>query len=199
MNHSPELGNPEHRLATLLAGEPLSGWRGRLLHMGEVRGVVLITAVSLLASLAVTAGIGLLVGSSENMTADLSVAAIVPLIMALVLVDIDNCKRITDTRGHVTGDQVLQNVAEVLHAQVRPYELAARFGGEEFVLLLPDSTKAEGAQVAERESLGIAALDAAPDGADALPRRADAALHEAKTGGRNRSIVANAPAAAGSN
>ncbi len=134
-----------------------------------------------------------------------------PVPVALVLVDIDHFKRINDTYGHAVGDEVLQRVAEVLQAQARPYDVAARFGGEEFVLMLPGSTAAEGAAVAERirqavqalrlasleggaspqitVSLGVAELAGAPDDADALLRRADAAMYRAKHDGRNRIVT----------
>ena len=132
--------------------------------------------------------------------------------LSVILIDIDHFKRINDSLGHAAGDEVLQCVADVLIAGVRPYDLSARFGGEEFVALLPGATMDEGVHVAERirraietlsipvlrdgsspqvtASMGIARLGAEPDTADELLRRADEAMYAAKAAGRNRCIRA---------
>jgi diguanylate cyclase (GGDEF)-like protein len=116
-------------------------------------------------------------------------------------------KKINDTYGHQQGDAVLVASAGLLRNQLRQYDIAARFGGEEFVLLFPNTNLAQAAQVAERLriaasnlsfagapddlkiriSLGVAAF---PCGniktVDDLIREADEALYRAKRAGRNR-------------
>jgi diguanylate cyclase (GGDEF)-like protein len=138
-----------------------------------------------------------------------SVHALHPL--ALVMADIDHFKRLNDTYGHATGDVVLKAVARRLSDTLRPTDFLVRYGGEEFVALLPGAM-AETARVAaervrqaiERDeylstdtvtalrvtiSLGIAILQAG-DTLDRLIERADVALYQAKAGGRNRVVVA---------
>jgi len=132
--------------------------------------------------------------------------------LALILIDVDHFKRINDAWGHATGDEVLCRVADTLMAFVRPYDLSARFGGEEFVALLPGTTLAEAAEVANRirlaiqalsipalqagqvphvtASLGVASLGPHPDDGEGLLQRADQAMYEAKAAGRNRCICA---------
>ena len=68
----------------------------------------------------------------------------------LGLVDIDHFKQVNDTYGHLVGDRVLKAVAEALTSQSRDYDRAGRFGGEEFVLLLAQTTEADACKIAER-------------------------------------------------
>lgn len=132
--------------------------------------------------------------------------------LTVVLIDVDHFKRINDLGGHAAGDDVLQRVAAALIAHVRPCDLTARFGGEEFVALLPGASSAVGIEVAERirlaireitvpvfddpadshitASLGTATLGTAPETASDLLRRADHAMYAAKANGRNRSVSA---------
>ncbi len=137
--------------------------------------------------------------------------------LAVVMLDMDHFKRINDSRGHPFGDKVLKRAAEVLVETVRECDAVGRYGGEEFILLLPDTTL-EGARVlAERCRAAIAAQTiTAEDGSvvrlsasfgltcnehcltldrDALIRAADHALYEAKEAGRNcvRETLASAP------
>jgi eukaryotic-like serine/threonine-protein kinase len=126
--------------------------------------------------------------------------------LAAMMIDIDHFKSINDTYGHPTGDDVIRTVAGRLAAQARRTDLLGRYGGEEFVLLLPDTATRTCRDLAERlragvadvqvqtrsgpltvtVSVGIAArLPADPD-LTALLSRADEALYEAKKGGRNR-------------
>ncbi|MEW6163694.1 MAG: GGDEF domain-containing protein [Pseudomonadota bacterium] len=126
--------------------------------------------------------------------------------LAVIAADIDFFKKVNDTHGHHVGDLVIKDFARRAQGMLRVPDILARFGGEEFVILLPDTGLAEGRQVAERiraeletqremalprytASLGVAvARGAAGDAADidALIAAADAALYRAKQGGRNR-------------
>jgi two-component system cell cycle response regulator len=126
--------------------------------------------------------------------------------LGLLVVDVDHFKAVNDEHGHVTGDQVLVEVAARLRRTVRSCDLVARYGGEEFVALLPDAEPAVVAEVAERCRAAIADTPILlPDGAlsvtisvgasaypadgpdeDFLLRVADEALYAAKNLGRNR-------------
>jgi diguanylate cyclase (GGDEF)-like protein len=130
--------------------------------------------------------------------------------LTVAMVDIDHFKRINDRLGHDMGDRVLANVAELLRKRVRASDVVARMGGEEFVLMLPE-TSLEGAHTIAQElldavaahwagssfgavtvSIGLAcSTDGTLDGA-ALLQRADVALYQAKSEGRNRVCVAGA-------
>lgn len=130
--------------------------------------------------------------------------------LAVLAIDVDHFKRINDEFGHLTGDEVIREVGELLRDTVRDMDVVARFGGEEFTVLAPDSTE-EGAQVlAERiltafrthhfkslppemrvtTSVGLAADLARDDEiAKTLLARADEALYVAKRDGRDRCVV----------
>lgn len=123
---------------------------------------------------------------------------------ALCMADIDNFKSINDTYGHDCGDHVLANVAGVLKATLREQDILARWGGEEFLILMPETrleqariaaerlrTAVEGAaisyegtQLALTMTFGVASYDQ-EDGVDGSIRRADAALYLGKSKGRN--------------
>ncbi len=131
--------------------------------------------------------------------------------LALLILDIDHFKAVNDTHGHEAGDQVLRSVADILANAVRDVDIVARFGGEEFVALLPETSLPAAVDVAERlraavedtvvawrgssipvrASIGVSACPECVSGTDELMRSADAALYLAKTEGRNR--VAAAP------
>ncbi|MBA3534528.1 MAG: diguanylate cyclase [Ardenticatenales bacterium] len=126
--------------------------------------------------------------------------------VAVVMLDIDHFKRINDTFGHAAGDQVLQSVAAQCQGIVRQADLLGRLGGEEFAVLLPTTTLATAAEVAERMralvaerpvvieeatipvtiSLGVAEARGREADLATLLAQADAALYRAKTEGRNR-------------
>jgi diguanylate cyclase (GGDEF)-like protein len=121
---------------------------------------------------------------------------------AVLLMDIDHFKRINDTYGHEAGDHVLRQIGNVLKSSIRATDFAARFGGEEFLVLLPEAN-AEGALVIaekiratvaaqnfpgiNRVTISIGAAGAGPEDGneDDAVRRADTALYEAKGEGRN--------------
>ncbi len=125
---------------------------------------------------------------------------------ALILVDADHFKGVNDRHGHPGGDAVLRQLGLVLTATFRQVDVVARIGGEEFAVLLPSSTLAGAAAVAERlrqvvqaqvvafegasigvtVSAGVAASDGVDLDLETLMKRADRALYAAKAGGRNR-------------
>jgi diguanylate cyclase (GGDEF)-like protein len=134
---------------------------------------------------------------------------------AVVFVDLDHFKRVNDTHGHAAGDAVLRAAASALRATLRPYDAVGRFGGEEFVIVLPGCDAAGAPAAAERLRASIAgtavpvgettlrvtcSLGVAVGGAgaecdrDALLAAADAALYDAKKSGRDRVVVARGKA-----
>lgn len=132
--------------------------------------------------------------------------------LSLMLIDMDFFKSVNDTHGHDAGDAVLREFADRLRRNIRGVDLACRFGGEEFVVLMPDTDLRQAEVVAERVrsaiaerrfeltgrpplpitvSVGLACNEPAGDGPDQMLKRADVALYRAKHGGRNR-VVYNA-------
>ena len=125
--------------------------------------------------------------------------------LSLAMLDLDHFKRINDGYGHLAGDKVLKIIANVLSKRLRPTDFIARFGGEEFVLLMPDSALADALAVGEllREaiaacpfhfkgepvtitvSMGVAQFQAG-ERSDLALKRADQALYRAKAAGRNQ-------------
>jgi diguanylate cyclase (GGDEF)-like protein len=133
--------------------------------------------------------------------------------LAVVLCDLDDFKVVNDQHGHLAGDDVLRELATVLEATVRTVDIAARWGGEEFALILPGTGAAGAAQLAERArvalasrtiltqegvpvrvtaSFGVASWPEHGEG-DELFGAADSALYEAKNRGKNRVEIALAP------
>ncbi len=134
--------------------------------------------------------------------------------LSLVLLDLDHFKKINDRFGHGTGDAVLQLTGQCLLAQGRNTDLAARWGGEEFVMALTSTDGAGAACFCERLRTAIEGLEMAPEGErvpitasigfaaylpgeslDAFVDRADKAMYAAKSSGRNRVVGATDPAA----
>ncbi|MBL8937041.1 MAG: GGDEF domain-containing protein [Archangium sp.] len=129
--------------------------------------------------------------------------------LAVAVIDVDHFKSVNDRFGHEVGDVALQHVAKALRSQCRAVDLAARHGGEEFVVLLKDLDAASAADAAERlraalaatplvhgdlrleltASFGVTTLTRDDRSFDDLLRRADAALYRAKHEGRNRVVV----------
>jgi len=129
--------------------------------------------------------------------------------VAALFVDIDSFKRVNDTFGHTVGDQVLKEFAALIRKMVRDEDIAARWGGEEFIILLSHTACEAAAALAERirsnfeqspssaaplvitASFGVAQLQEG-EHEDALIRRTDNALYRAKHEGRNRVVTAGA-------
>jgi two-component system, cell cycle response regulator len=121
--------------------------------------------------------------------------------LSLVVLDVDHFKRVNDTYGHQSGDEVLRHVGEALGHVGRETDLVARYGGEEFAVILPDTGLAEATKVAERlraavaafpglvpvtASAGVAVLPGNANEAAELIQAADEALYESKRTGRDR-------------
>lgn len=149
----------------------------------------------------------------ERLRAEYARAAIHQWAFSVALVDVDGLKRINDQWGHTVGDRVLRVVAEALRAEARITDVVARYGGDEFVLLMPETSASDAVTALERMRQRIAS-DSWPDGpeftvscgiaewsgepedtGDALLERVDAALYRAKRGGRNRVDVLFTPVA----
>ena len=128
--------------------------------------------------------------------------------LAVAIIDIDFFKSVNDTHGHVAGDQVLRELARRLENSIRASDLAARLGGEEFVVVMSD-TNMDTARAMCRDieatpsaasliedglavtaSIGVAVADHRDATPDDLVKRADEALYEAKNNGRNQVIAA---------
>ena len=131
--------------------------------------------------------------------------------ISCIMLDVDHFKRVNDTYGHLVGDLVLKLVGKTARDATRQVDVVARFGGEEFVVLLPDTGGEQSVAVAERLrlqvgqrkithetltvsvtiSLGVSSVPVETSGMpELLIKRADDALYQAKTGGRNRVVAA---------
>jgi len=125
---------------------------------------------------------------------------------AIILMDVDDFKAINDRFGHQAGDTVLKKIADVIQKGVRATDIIGRWGGEEFLILSPETDVAGGISLAEKmrtlleaadfaeiggmtASFGVAAFDQSDD-IEAVIGRADAGLYAAKNGGKNRTEVA---------
>jgi two-component system cell cycle response regulator len=143
----------------------------------------------------------------EKLEQEMDRAARYATMLTGMMIDIDNFKQINDTFGHLVGDRVLKQLANLLKREQRSVDIVARYGGEEFVVLLPETTSAESRNFAERIlrrvsthdfgepgrpvrvaiSIGIASYpDERVSDGESLLRLADSHLYRAKTDGRNR-------------
>jgi len=140
--------------------------------------------------------------------------------LSVAIADLDHFKAVNDTYGHLAGDAVLAGIASAMNALLRDYDITGRFGGEEFVILLPQTNAPGATRIAERlreklseiiipinvgtvaesplrvtVSIGVATLDGSRRDLDDMLAAADAALYEAKKTGRNRvCVLADGPA-----
>ena len=147
----------------------------------------------------------------NKLSRELSRAQRKNLILSIGLCDIDHFKHVNDNHGHQVGDDVLCSFVKVVQKALRPYDLVGRYGGEEFLLVIPDSTgladekifERVRAKVAEHKiitrsaevsitiSIGIARNSRGDETADDLLAKADAALYRAKENGRNQLAFAD--------
>jgi len=130
--------------------------------------------------------------------------------LSVLIADMDHFKLVNDTYGHDAGDAVLRELADRIRGSIRGADLACRYGGEEFVVIMPDTDMDAAGIVAERIrsrvadepfrlpdgrmlprtiSIGIGSLAAATDTCEAVLKRADSGLYEAKENGRNRVVT----------
>jgi diguanylate cyclase (GGDEF)-like protein len=140
--------------------------------------------------------------------------------LAVALIDLDHFKAVNDTHGHLVGDKVLRAVSDAIRQHLRTYDLAGRFGGEEFVVLLPNAGESDAISIAERLrrhveamripagddesgpcvtltiSVGVSALTSHTSELNDLMAAADAAMYLAKRSGRNRTQAARRPVGA---
>lgn len=136
--------------------------------------------------------------------------------LSVIMLDVDSFKTYNDTYGHVQGDVLLRLIAAILREGVRGVDIVGRYGGEEFIIVLPETPSSEACQTAERLrlavartvfpgfptdpdlavfktiSLGVATFPDATDDPQTLVKLADDALYRAKRGGRNQTIMAEA-------
>ncbi len=133
--------------------------------------------------------------------------------IGIILADVDEFKKINDTHGHLAGDAVLRRIAAIFNADLRPYDAVGRYGGEEFLIVVPNCDAATAREVAERIrariqqdafspalpaqslpvtcSFGIAIANDMSWSVDSLLASADCALYTAKNTGRNKTVLAN--------
>jgi diguanylate cyclase (GGDEF)-like protein len=132
--------------------------------------------------------------------------------LSLILIDLDDFKRINDKHGHATGDRVLKTFSDLLQEKVRASDISGRFGGEEFLILLPQTSCLDAASAAERIrkevavtpfrigggsdrscqftiSLGVYSSPANGQNVDEIINLTDAALYRAKKEGKNKVVV----------
>ncbi|MCW5938451.1 MAG: diguanylate cyclase [Fimbriimonadaceae bacterium] len=130
---------------------------------------------------------------------------------AVLLIDVDKFKHYNDSFGHQQGDEVLRQIGSILSEAVRPGDVAGRFGGEEFMIILPDATEKEAMAVAERIrktvasaewprrrvtiSVGVSCFDPDYVSTSAMIEAADEALYKSKEDGRDRVTLATPPSA----
>ncbi|QDT35917.1 diguanylate cyclase [Stratiformator vulcanicus] len=127
--------------------------------------------------------------------------------IACIMLDIDHFKSVNDNHGHAVGDEVIKSLAGIVHSTIGKHDLACRYGGEEFCIVMPNAGTAAAADLAERirfqventsvegltitSSFGVASLEMSVPDPEALVDLADQALYAAKKSGRNRVVTAD--------
>lgn len=142
----------------------------------------------------------------EQSTREVLLASRHPGPLALIILDIDDFKTINDTLGHLAGDEILRKVASILRQRLRSTDILGRYGGDEFIITLPETTGAAAYDIAQTLlahcqthcgvslSLGIAELTPGEKDFNALLKRADLALYQAKSSGKHRTSLYQADA-----
>ena len=214
--------NGERTIGVILIGPSLRD----LPHLREIgRTIALITSVSMTSAavlkeqtmLAKTDGLTGLLNKTHILRRlrDLIASDGGPRIFSVFLFDIDHFKHYNDTNGHLAGDELLRSLGDLLKENVREEEIVGRYGGEEFLLIMPNVEKSLALRAAERiravvagwdfphrdrqpggfvtVSGGVAGWPNDGDEVDALLHRADQALYQAKREGRNRILAYAAP------
>ena len=203
---------------TLLSLPAASSYPGRWIDVVvavSVLGVVVLTLVDrndqLLMQLAEEARSDALTGLlnrrgfDERASLELTRARREDRPIAVATFDIDYFKRVNDEWGHEIGDRVLRRIGQLLTSESRDIDVVARFGGEEFVVLLPACDESDAKQLADRVRVALAEQDVSElpcvrmsagiassvmsDSIDTLLQRADSALYRAKRGGRDQAVV----------
>ena len=193
------------RIVSGLAGILLAG--GVVIHVDRFkrRAMRQLDRARELANLDALTGVSNRRHGQQLLVQELSRAARRGRALSILLFDIDHFKRINDSLGHQLGDAVLKELVGVVRQQLRTYDQLARWGGEEFLVILPETAGAEASGVAERLrlavarhrfpgeapltiSVGVASFEAGDD-AESLFGRADELLLKAKSQGRNMTLV----------
>ncbi len=180
----------------------------RMEYAGEIRHVVVFTDITKLNQLAtqdVLTQVANRFQFDNVLEHSISLAQRYGRTLSILLIDIDFFKEVNDTYGHLIGDEVLKKLAHTLSAGIRKSDVIARWGGEEFVILLPDSELSSALKLAETLRAKVAETDFEPvvkqitcsigvarwnegENSDQLLKRVDEKLYTAKEGGRNRVI-----------
>jgi diguanylate cyclase (GGDEF)-like protein len=194
---------PDHTLQQLYLPLPAL-WRRSILY-ARVEELAVIDRLT---------GLGVRRIFDERLIREISLSAETGRPLSLVMIDVDHFKRFNDTFGHLVGDRVLAAIARAISGQIRNTDFAARYGGEEMALILPETPLAAALSIAERvrsvieshrvphgsdslavtASFGVAERMESESSAESLIRHADAGLYAAKSAGRNR--VSTDPASA---
>jgi diguanylate cyclase (GGDEF)-like protein len=146
----------------------------------------------------------------EALSREIAIASRYKRDLSLILFDIDHFKLYNDLHGHTFGDLLLKTIGEYLQMNLRSMDIACRYGGEEFLIILPDTSLPSGLLVARKiktglgqlrfddaqtevqplqVSMGVTAYQGEDESASGLIQRADQALYQAKETGRNRIVT----------